>query len=316
MTFVRTVLGDVAPEEIAPCYAHEHIIIDASYPTERFPEFELSSVDLAVQELHEFYEAGGRCMVDTMPCDCGRNVVKLAQVSRAAGVHIVCPTGLHLQKYYPKGHWGARLSAEDLAELFIADISLGIDSNDYGGPEVKRTPHRAGVIKVAGGLNELSEHELKLFRAAAIASVKTGCPIITHVEEGTAALQQVKVLLRGGADPGHVVLSHTDRKPEIDYHRTILRTGVRLEYDSAFRWKTSPNQTTDLILALAPEFPDQLLLGMDAARSSYWKSYGGKPGLTFLLKEYSQTLLEAGLDPDLLHNLLHENPQNAFTAER
>jgi hypothetical protein len=44
----------------------------------------------------------------------------------------------------------------------------------------------------------------------------------------------------------------------------------------------SANQTTALIFALAPEFPDQLMLGMDTARSSYWKSYGGAQGDIFM----------------------------------
>ena len=37
MTFIRTVLGDVAPAELGRCYAHEHVIIDRSYTTQLFP---------------------------------------------------------------------------------------------------------------------------------------------------------------------------------------------------------------------------------------------------------------------------------------
>jgi len=313
MTFIRTVLGDISQDDVGFCYAHEHIIIDPSYPTEKNPDFELSSVDLAAQELRHFYELGGRTMVDTMPCDCGRNVSKLADVSRMSGVNIVCPTGLHLEKYYPKGHWGQRLSAEELAELFVADIEMGVDVNDYGGPEIHRTKHRSGVIKVAGGKDNLSAHEAKIFKAAALASKRTGCPIITHSEEGTAAMEQVALLAEGGVDVSRVTISHTDRKPELEYHRELLKTGVCLEYDSAFRWKTSENPTTNLIINLASEFPNQLMLGMDAARSTYWASYGGKPGLTYLLAEYRAALLDAGLEEALLQRLFVANPAHAFS---
>jgi phosphotriesterase-related protein len=316
MTFIRTVLGDIAPEDLGECYAHEHIIIDPCYVTEKFPAFELASVDRAAEELLEFRNSGGRAMVDTMPCDCGRNIVKLAEVSRRTGVHIICPTGLHLEKYYPNGHWGQRFDADELAELFAADIELGVDTNDYGGPEVRRTGHRAGVIKVAGGKDRLSEHEIMAFRAAALAAKRTGCPIITHAEEGTAAMEQAELLIGAGVDPRHIVLSHTDRKPELDYHRALLRTGVRLEYDSAFRWKGGTNHTTALLAALAPEFPDQLMLGMDAARSSYWKSYGGAPGLTFLLTTYREALVGAGVDESLLHKIFIENPSHAYAFSK
>jgi phosphotriesterase-related protein len=219
---------------------------------------------------------------------------------------------LHLEKYYPAGHWGKRLDADELAELFIADIEVGIDENDYSGPDSHRTKHRAGVIKVAGGRDRLSAHEIKAFRAAALASRRTGCPIITHTEEGTAANEQVRLLIAEGVSPERIVISHTDRKPDIEYHRALLRTGVCLEYDSAFRWKAGVNHTANLVVSLAPEFPDQLLLGMDMARSSYWKSYGGSPGLTFLLTEFRLALTTAGLDDSYVQRMFVDNASRAY----
>ena len=105
MTIVRTVLGDVAPESLGVCYSHEHLIIDAGFVTEAFPDFLLDSVDRAVDEVTEFRDAGGRTLVDSMPAACGRNAAKLAEVSRRTGVHILCPTGVHLRKYYPPDHF-------------------------------------------------------------------------------------------------------------------------------------------------------------------------------------------------------------------
>ena len=62
---------------------------------------------------------------------------------------------------------------------------------------------------------------------------------------------------------------------EAFYHREILASGACMEYDSAIRWKSGQgNLPRDLLLALLHEFPEQLMLGMDAARSSYWTEYG------------------------------------------
>ncbi len=58
MTFIRTVLGDIAPEELGVCYAHEHIIIDPSYATDKNPDFLLDSVGKAVAELRELKALG------------------------------------------------------------------------------------------------------------------------------------------------------------------------------------------------------------------------------------------------------------------
>ena len=315
MSFVRTVLGDIAAGDLGVCYAHEHVIIDPSFTTHTHPEFLLDDVERAARELRDFHAVGGRAMIDSMPCDAGRNVQKLAALSRATGVHLVAPTGLHLAKYYDPGHWGNRYSEDELAALFIADITDGIDAHDYNGPLVRRTPHRAGLIKIATG-PAFNAREETIFFAAARAHRATGCPILTHTEQGELALEQVDRLERAGVALAHVCLSHTDRKPDVGYHREILRRGVRVEFDSAFRWKLAAGQrnpTLDLLVALLPEFPDQIMLGMDAARPAYWRSHGGTPGLTYLLQEFSTALRAAGVTDDALRRIFVSTPANTFS---
>jgi len=310
---IRTVLGDIPAAELGVCYAHEHLILDPSLPNREDPTMLLDSVDNGVAELLEFHAHGGRAMVDSMPCDAGRNVLKLAEISRRSGVHILAPTGLHLEIYYRPDHWSHRYSEDELAELFIADIEQGIDARDYTGPLVERTPHRAGLIKVASGLDRLSDRQAKAFRAAAAAHRRTGAPILTHTEQGTAALAQVELFREHGVDLGHVVLSHTDRHPDPAYHREILASGVRVEYDSAFRWRgRTGNPTLDLVLGLIDEFPHQIMLGMDAARRHYWKSYGGSPGLAFLLTDFTAQLRAGGLSEAHWDKIFRSTPAASY----
>jgi phosphotriesterase-related protein len=312
MSIIRTVLGDIAPDALGVCYAHEHIIIDASYTTAMNPEFLLDDVDAASRELVDFYQISGRAMIDSMPCDSGRNVLKLAEISRRSGVHIVCPTGLHLAKYYDPGHWGNFYSEDELAELFIGEITQGIDARDYNGPFPQLTQHRAGLIKIATG-DAITPRAERIFAAAAATHRLTGAPILTHTEQGTLGLEQIELLRGHGVDLRHVVLSHLDRKPDIAYHREILSSGVRVEYDSAFRWKTEQgNPTLDLLVDLFPEFPTQIMLGMDAARRSYWKQHGGAPGLNFLLTTFTDQMKSAGLNVQDLHQIFTTNPASAF----
>ncbi len=314
MSFVRTVLGDVAPSDLGVCYAHEHVIIGPSFATHAHPEFLLDDLDRATIELRDFHAAGGRAMIDSMPCNAGRSVPKLAALSQQTGVHLVCPTGLHLAKYYAPGHWGGTYGEDALAALFLADIRDGIDAHDYNGPLIRRTSHRAGLIKIATG-PVFTAREEKIFAAAAQAHRATGCPILTHTEQGELALEQIDRLARAGVALAHVCLSHTDRKPDAGYHREILARGVRVEFDSAFRWKPAvgqPNPTLDLLLALLPEFPDQIMLGMDAARPAYWRSHGGSPGLTFLLTEFSATLRASGVSAEALQRIFVSTPAATF----
>ena len=317
MSFIRTVLGDIAPQDLGVCYAHEHIIIDVSFTIDKEADFLINDVEKSARELAAFREAGGRAMVDSMPCDCGRNVKKLAEISRRSGVHILAPTGLHLQKYYDLGHWGQFYQHDQLVGLFVAEIEEGIDKYEYKGPIVGRTAYKAGLIKIASGLDRLSDYEQKIFAVAADVHQRTGCPILTHTEQGTAALEQITVLQDHGVDLAHVVLSHTDRKPDLAYHQEILSTGVCVEYDAAFRWRVwEGNPTRDLVLGLIETYPNQIMLGMDAARKTYWRSYGGGPGLTYLLTDFSDELKQRGLTEAQWDQIFIHNPARAYRFAR
>lgn len=316
MSFIRTILGDIAPDDLGVCYAHEHIIIDASYTTVVDDGFRLDDVNAASRELAEFYQLGGRAMIDSMPCDAGRNVMKLAEISRRSGVHIVCPTGLHLAKYYDPGHWGNFYSETELTALFVTEITEGIDARDCNGPFPQRSPHRAGLIKIATG-ETITPRAEKIFAAAAAAHCETSCPILTHTEQGTLGMEQVILLEKHGVDLTHVVLSHLDRKPDPAYHREILSTGVRAEYDSAFRWKPEQgNPTLDLLVGLLPEFPDQIMLGMDAARRSYWKHHGGAPGMNYLLTNFTEQMKSVGLADIDICRIFITNPAQTYAFKK
>ena len=105
MAFARTVLGDIAPEELGVVYAHEHLVIHGGRPVQLFPDFQLADVDKAVAELAPAQALGLRTVVDAMPADCGRDVLMLAEIARRSGVHVIAPSGLHHERYYHDRHW-------------------------------------------------------------------------------------------------------------------------------------------------------------------------------------------------------------------
>ena len=90
MSFVRTVLGDIHQDQMGLTYSHEHVVIDESFPTIANKDFILNDLTRITEELNEFYAKGGRTLVDTMPADCGRNVLKLAEVSRQSQCKYYC----------------------------------------------------------------------------------------------------------------------------------------------------------------------------------------------------------------------------------
>jgi len=310
-------LGDIEPDALGLCYSHEHVIIEESYPTALYKELLLNDVEKITAELREFHRLGGRTMVDTMPANAGRNIRKLAEVSRKSKVQIVAPTGIHLEKYYPPEHWRYDYTEEQLTDLFVDDINRGIDLHDYGGPYVDRSEHKAGLIKLATGDEAITPHQEKIFRAVGHAHNETGAPILTHTNYGRRALDQVQMFDSLGADLSHVVLSHVDRYKDVNYNRDVLQSGVYVEYDSAFRWgiKGEENWTYRLLEELLPEFPGQITMGMDAAKHTYWRSYGGEPGLDFLLTTFRDDLEEMGLG-EYFDRIFYENPARLFAFKK
>jgi phosphotriesterase-related protein len=311
--FVRTVLGDIEPGALGVTYAHEHVVIDGGRPVELEPDFDLSDVDAMATEIGAAMELGLGAVIDAMPCDCGRSALKLAELSRRTGLHVVAPTGLHHDRFYGPAHWSHRLAVPQLAELFVADLEDGIDRFDYCGPVVERTSHRAGVIKIAGSDGGPSERDRPVFEAAAVAHGLTGAPILTHCEKGTGGLEQVRALADGGVDLGHAVLSHVDKVVDRGYHRELAATGIALEYDGSFRWGDGENGTLQLLGWLGEDdLLDHVVLGMDAARQGYYAVYGGSPGLTWLLDGFSRQMAERGLGADVQRRLFAENPARIF----
>ena len=313
MTFVRTVLGDIDPADLGVTYAHEHLVIDGGRVVEISPDFLLADVDRMTTELRDAAAAGLRTAVDMMPCDCGRNPTKLSDLARRSGVQLIAATGLHHQKFYGPDHWSVRISEDDISGLFVADIEEGIDQHDYSGPVVARTAVHAGIVKIAGSEGGPSARDLPIFRAAAATHRRTGVPIQTHCEAGTGALEQIRVLTDAGVPADRISLSHVDKIVDPGYHRELLSTGASAVYDQAFRWGDRPNGTLDLLAAAAADGrAGQVMLGMDAARQSYYGAFGGFPGLAYLLHEFSALMEERGLDAAVRQRLFVDNPARAF----
>ena len=313
MTFARTVLGDVPLGALGATYAHEHLVIDGGRPVEISPDFLLADLDRLTREVTTARDAGLGTAVDAMPADCGRNPTKLAELSRRSGVHIVAATGLHHEKFYGASHWSTRASEQELADLFVADIEVGIDERDYGGPIVRRTDVRAGIVKVAGSEGGPSARDVPIFRAAALAHARTGVPVHTHCEAGSGALEQIRLLVDAGVPGDRISLSHVDKVVDRGYHRDLFAAGAFAVYDQAFRWGDRPNGTLQLLEWAAEDgHLSQVMLGMDAARQGYYRAFGGEPGLSYLLREFSDAMEARGLTETMRRALFVDNPASAF----
>lgn len=292
---VRTVRGDVAPEELGPCDAHEHLFL----VTPVQPGDDFTDVGTAIEEARTLVAAGGRSLVDWTPIGLGRDLDGLVEVSRATGLHVVAATGLHRDAHYAADDPLRSEGAEALAGRFESELR-----------------DRCGVIKVGASYHRLAAFEATAFEAATEAHRRTGAPICVHTEHGTMGGAIVERLVGLGVPAPSIVLAHLDRNPDPGEHAETGSTGVWLQLDGPGRTKYWPDSTIlQLIADLAQHGLDrQLLLGGDTGRRSMMRAYGGGPGLDYVFARFKPRL-ERELGEELSRRIFVENPARAFAFQ-
>ena len=319
MSFVRTISGDVAADSLGVVNCHDHLIRTGAGEVYLDSDHLLDDVDKAVEEATYFVDASkrwadGGTVIDMTPANCGRDVLKLAEVvERVPGLQVVSATGFHREHVYleTRTHWVARYTVRQIADLIIADIEEGIDAYDYSGPLVSRTKHKAGVIKFASAYGTITPWEAKTFEAAAIASKETGCPINTHTTAGTVALEQAQRFLKLGVPPERIAIGHVQRNADVWYLSQITKLGCYLELDGTYRIKyRADSDRVTLVRELGRlGYGKQLLLGTDSGKKSYQKAYGAVTGVDFDPAVFAPRLLDEGVDPEYVDDLLKNNAQ-------
>jgi phosphotriesterase-related protein len=304
---VRTVLGDIPSDQLGVTYMHEHLIIDSPIVAKDFPHIHLPSESEAIEEVGLCRAAGVQTMVDCMPTGSGRSAVKLAAISKATGMNIIATAGLHTDRYYLPTDELETMDAEDLAQVFIKDIQVGMEGTEF----------KAGQLKVVTSGSVIKDREKRLFEAVAIAHQVTGAPIISHCEHGTGALEQINLFNKLNIPLHKVTLSHTDKENDVGYHKEILSSGINVEYDQSLRQSDlDVPPSASLMKAMNEEgFIAQIMLGTDGARRSLWSSLGGSPGLAWLYSGWSKKLMEFGLNQAQLDTVFIHNPARTLTLD-
>lgn len=307
---VRTVRGDLPPGELGTTDAHDHLLLESPV----IPGSSLSRQSTAAAAAQDFKAAGGRTLVQWTPPGMGRHAEWLPAIAEQTGVHIIAATGVHQARHYAAGggppRWPATLGAAELAALFTEELTIGMRSDD-GTPEPAGQT-RAGVIKVAAGYHGTDEHERRALAAAGAAHRATGAPVCVHLELGTHGQAVLAALDAAGVPPGHVVLGHLARNPDLHLHTELAASGAYLAYDGPRRdthatdWRLS-----DLIRAMFEAgYGDRILLGADTPTADRRDS-NGSPGPAALLNDTAAALARR-VGEDAVRTILAVNPSRAF----
>lgn len=303
---IRTVLGDIDPESLGLILPHEHLITFPPMRTRTDIDYRLPDVDKALEEVKLFKSSGGTLIAEMTTHGYGRDVRALRRISEETGVPIISTTGFIMESLFPNVAFNS--TEEELVELFVHDITEGMDGTDI----------KAGWIKCGTSIDSMSRTEEKVMRAAAKAALKTGVSVTTHSMHGTMVFTQVDVLTSEGVPPNRICIGHLDRNTlNPGYVLKLARTGVYFAFDNVSKSKYFPDSLRiDLIKMVIEEgFIDQILLSMDCGRQSYLKSYGGWPGLGYIPENFIPMMRNAGISNEHIQQMTELNPRNFAAFE-
>lgn len=340
---IRTVLGDLSPDELGPgaTLFHEHIASD--------------TVDeLVIEEINAAKKVGVGSIVDARG-QVAANVENLRTISTRTGMHIVSCTAYYMQFAYPPDVLSK--SEDQIADDLVEEIQ-------------KKGLGALGEIGQSPNSRALSPDELKVFRAVGKASVRTNLGVFTHDPYGTgpnvpkeAGLLQLDALESVGVKPQRVVVGHMcclddpkaeilkqvgkrgafigfDRMGNLHPTRPLPAPGTPLSKIAPLGMIDTPDdqRVREFMELLDTGYQDQLLLSDDATAQplkiseeisqlmkDHWltdeegsqikTTLYGAMGLGRTLSMFVPKLRKAGVREDTLHAILHDNPRRFLAFE-
>lgn len=276
---------------------HEHILVDfigADAITR--DRYNLREAFLAARpKLEELKALGCIRMLECTPNYIGRDPRLLRMLEDAVGIELWTNTGLYAaanHKYLPA--YAKTESAAQLAKRWVAEWKNGVDG---------RKPR---FIKIGVNKGPLHPWDRKIVEAAAIASRDTGLSIAAHTGDGTAAREELEIILRAGAEARRFVWVHAQNERDRAVHEEIAKAGAWVEFDGinsgSARWHEQCVERMARSGLLG-----QTLISHDSGWYRPGEPGGGQyNGYTYLYDHFQPKV--SGWFPQLLW----ENPRKAF----
>ena len=304
-----TVLGEIALDELGTTQMHEHILADSDFGGSD-KNVVLDEVDVAVDEIRHFRQAGGHTIVEQSCMGLGRDVLGLKKVSEATGVNIIASTGFYRECSYPD--FVRHETADQLATRMIRECTAGMDDTGI-------KPGILAEIATEYGVARMSPLEEKVFTAVAYAQTETHLPVSTHCWAGELAFEQIDVLTRNGVPPEKIIIGHLAVDGRVkDRIYAIADRGVCLGIDAIGYEYGKVVVLKDRGKAeFAKELIDkgylkQIMISQDLLRKLLLKHYHGI-GYDYLLLQFVPMLLEAGVAQHEIETIFVENPKRIFS---
>jgi phosphotriesterase-related protein len=308
---VETMTGPVAVDRLGFTLMHEHIIGRSEGVTYNFPR-----VFDAANWLKEAYKAlvaakasGIDTIVDLTVMGIGRDVPLLAPIAEKAGINVIAATGLYTFDEVP-GYFRPR-HTDEVADLFVADITEGIQATDVKAAMIKCCTDEPGVTP---GVE-------KVLRASARAHLRTGAPISTHTHAGLRrGLDQQRIFAEEGVDLRRVVIGHSGDSEDLDYLTKLMDAGSYIGMDRFGLDMILPDDKRVATIAKLCEmgYAERMVLShdasvyMDSFPPAAMKQFAPNWHYLHVPNDVIPALREAGVTQSQIDLMMRENPRRIF----
>ena len=222
---VMSVNGAIPSAKLGITLPHEHIMVDFigadKINPSRYNSDEVFRA--ALPKLASLKESGCRTLIECTPSYLGRDVTLLKKLADASGLYIITNTGYYGaagEKFVPSTVHNE--TAEQIARHWITEWENGIDG----------TGIKPGFIKTGVDSHPLSEIQKKIIEAAAITHLATGLPIGIHTGNGSAAMEELRILKGKGVRTEAWIWIHAQSEKNNDFHIKAAKEGGWVEFDS------------------------------------------------------------------------------------
>jgi predicted metal-dependent phosphotriesterase family hydrolase len=304
---IATVTGQIERADLGTTLMHEHVLVDFIGADKASPSrYDADAVFAKVLPyLKQVKELGAASLVECTPAYLGRDPKLLARLSKASGLHILSNTGYYGARKH--AHLPAHAfteTAEQVAARWIREHEQGIDG----------TGIRPALMKIGVDAGPLSEVNVKMVRAAAIAHRATSLPIAAHSGDGVAAFEELDLIEKAGAPLSAFIWVHANAEKDPDRHVKAAARGAWVEFDGIGE-KSVERHVTLVMHMKAAGHLDRVLVSHDAG----WYRVGEPDGGEFrpfdtLFTKFIPALKAAGATDADVRQLLVENPRRALAG--
>jgi len=315
MPQVETLRGPVDTDKLGFTLMHEHIFVISQGVPETFPSVwdEEREIENARRQLGELAGLGVQTFVDLSVLGIGRDIHRMLRATEGVELNVIAATGLYTYNELP--HYFHNRDADVMADLFVRDITEGIQGSNV----------KAAILKCATDEPGVTPGVEKVLRAVARAQRRTGVPISTHTHAASRrGLEQQAIFEEEGVDLSRVIIGHSGDTEDLEYLEALMKRGSFIGMDRfGLDQMLSMEKRVAVVARLCERgYTGQMVLAHDACSYIDWYPMEAVRAVvpnwqfTHISRDVLPALRAAGVREEQIEQMMVDNPRRVFEHGR